>query len=596
MNNMDNYLHILTQNTPRGRLSFDDTNEETFPSNDLSMSVMVPENESAMHVLYEDNLTNPESRLNVSRGEFDTTIIFDLDAGSQIIESMYQDFLSFFQSYAGEQEAFNLLFNYEELCCNNYGAVSKILLKTNCTDVNFVKLSTRLCSLQLERNTWRLLRILFQDRLEADMDEGDILMSTLGKMSDKDIVDNLYKRNSYIRQCQLIVDWLEKNAEEDFQEIFFNRFQYFTDKCMSLEHSLNELITSNFNRNRTGVREMDPDAAFRQESYPLHETDKENENRLFKFMFICIRAGKLDEAQQLAERFGEPWLSAALEGWRLFHDPNYENQVAEGQELCLIEGNKYRDLWKAACWEASQAPAISVHEQALYGSLCGNLKAVLPVCKTWSDYLWAYTRASVDKLIEQEIRNTTQQDRSLEELPVEYWDKIDLEEIFQELAASNSEIVKSDSKDHHYVIQKFIILDDIDGLIKEMYGWLNKGNLDGHILRCMAHIILFLRLVGHSTKEELCVPVLEAYVQELIKARKTDLVAPYTSTLPKEQQIIWYAKFLEGITDNNERQKCLQFAEEAGLEISQITKTVVKNIREKNTGNIEPSTDLSAVI
>ncbi|GBM52473.1 Nuclear pore complex protein Nup107 [Araneus ventricosus] len=128
-----------------------------------------------------------------------------------------------------------------------------------------------------------------------------------------------------------------------------------------------------------------------------------------------------------------------------------------------------------------------------------------------------------------------------------------------------------------------------------MYSWLNNSNLDGHLLRCMAHIILFLRVIGRSTKEELCVPILEAYVQELIKARKTSLVAPYASTLPKEQQIIWYAKFLEGVTDNNERQKCLQYAEEAGLDVPQITKTVVKNIREKDAVKIEPTTDLSAV-
>ncbi|GFX38364.1 nuclear pore complex protein Nup107 [Trichonephila clavipes] len=391
------------------------------------------------------------------------------------------------------------------------------------------------------------------------------------------------------------IDWLEKNAEEDVQHTFFDKFQYFADKCMSLEHSLNELATTPFNQTQMGLHEMDPDAPFRQDGYPLHDADKENEGRLFKFMFMCLRAGKLDEAQHLAERFGEPWLSAALEGWRLFHDPNYDNEMIEGQELLPIEGNKYRDVWKVACWNASQAPVIPIYEQAIYGSLCGNLKAVLPVCKTWSDYLWAYTRASVDKLIEQELCNSSQQDRSLEELPFDYWDKIlDMEEIFQELAASNSHEVRTESQNHHHILQKYVILDDLGGLIEEMYNWLNSSTLDGQILRCMTHIILFLRLIRQSTKEELCVPILEAYVQELIKSRRTYLVAPYCSTLPKEQQIIWYAKFLEGVTDNKERQKCLQYGEEAGLDMTQITKTVVKNIREKDSNKAAVVTDLTA--
>ncbi|GFS99260.1 nuclear pore complex protein Nup107 [Nephila pilipes] len=619
------YINILTLNTPQRSavkssfiqkcisfgsekkgLSFNDSNTSTNDvSRDLSLTVYVPRiHYPIMNINVEENDNDAaemtelkqKSLTNVTRGEFDTTIFMDIASGSHVIDSMYQDFLSFYQSYSGEQDAFDLLLNYEEICCSKFAAVSKVLMSSTCTDMNFSKLSAQLESLQMERNTWRLLRILVQDRLEAESaDEGDILMSTLGKMTDKQIVDNLYNRNAYIRQCQLIVDWLEKNCEEDFQCTIFDKFQYFTDRCMSLEHSLNELITSNFNQNQMGLREIDPDAPFRDESYPLHEADKENESRLFKFMFMCIRTGKLDEAQQLAERFGEPWLAAALEGWRLFHDPNYENELIEGQELFPVEGNKYRDLWKAACWEASQAPVIQIHEQALYGSLCGNLKAVLSVCKTWSDYLWAYTRTSLDKLIEQEIRNLTQQDRTVVDLPVDYWDKVlDLEEIFQELAASNSNEVRSESKKHHHIIQKYVILDDIGGLIEEMYSWLNNSPLDSQILRCMAHIILFLRLVGRSTKEELCVPILEAYVQELIKSNKIYLVAPYCSTLPKEQQIIWYSKFLEGITDNDERQKCLQYGEDAGLDVSQITKTVVRNIREKDSEKIEAVSDLTA--
>lgn len=69
-------------------------------------------------------------------------------------------------------------------------------------------------------------------------------------------------------------------------------------------------------------------------------------------------------------------------------------------------------------------PTIPVYEQAVYGSLCGNLKAMLAVCKTWEDCLWAYVRTSLDKLIEKEIRSATQQIRPVEEIPVEYFDKV----------------------------------------------------------------------------------------------------------------------------------------------------------------------------
>lgn len=56
-----------------------------------------------------------------------------------------------------------------------------------------------------------------------------------------------------------------------------------------------------------------------------------------------------------------------------------------------------------------------------------------------------------------------------------------------------------------------------------------------------------------------------------------------------------YFLFLLGINDNKERQKCLEYAEQAGLDIPKITKTVVRNIREKEPDTTEHMTDLSAV-
>jgi hypothetical protein len=41
--------------------------------------------------------------------------------------------------------------------------------------------------------------------------------------------------------------------------------------------------------------------------------------------------------------------------------------------------------------------------------------------------------------------------------------------------------------------------------------------------------------------------ILETYVEELIQGNNKFLVAHYTSTLPSDSQVMWCAKFLEGI-------------------------------------------------
>jgi nuclear pore complex protein Nup107 len=79
-----------------------------------------------------------------------------------------------------------------------------------------------------------------------------------------------------------------------------------------------------FGGNRELVQALDPDAPYR-ENRPLHDLDQEDQKRLTKNIFKCIRQGKIDEAQSLCVHCGQPWQAAVLEGWRLFHDPNFDS-------------------------------------------------------------------------------------------------------------------------------------------------------------------------------------------------------------------------------------------------------------------------------
>ena len=66
---------------------------------------------------------------------------------------------------------------------------------------------------------------------------------------------------------------------------------------------------------------------------------QEDEVRLLQYVFACIRAGQLDEAQKLCSKCGQAWRAATLEGWRLYHDPNY---TSGSSVLTPVEGNPYR--------------------------------------------------------------------------------------------------------------------------------------------------------------------------------------------------------------------------------------------------------------
>ncbi|XP_010132235.1 PREDICTED: nuclear pore complex protein Nup107-like, partial [Buceros rhinoceros silvestris] len=143
------------------------------------------------------------------------------------------------------------------------------------------------------------------------------------------------------------------------------------------------------------------------------------------------------------------------------------------------------------------------YERAIYAALSGNLKQLLPVCESWEDTVWAYFRVMVDTLVEQEIRTSVITTEEMEELPRDYletnWTS---EKVFEELQATDKKRVIEENQEHYHVIQKFIILGDVDGLMEEFSRWLSKDRivLPGHLLRFMTHLILFFRTLGLQTK------------------------------------------------------------------------------------------------
>ncbi|KAL4594082.1 nuclear pore complex protein Nup107, partial [Arapaima gigas] len=325
---------------------------------------------------------------------------------------------------------------------------------------------------------------------------------------------------------------------------------------------------------------QDPDAPIRQKR-PLADLDQEDDARLLRYLFTLVRAGMTDEAQRLCKRCGQAWRAATLEGWKLYHDPNINGGCAELQP---VEGNPHRCVWKVCCWRMAEEEQFNRYERAIYAALSGNLKQLLPVCETWEDTVWAYFRVLVDTLVEQEVRSSGMASEELEELPREYLEaNWTLEKVFEELQATESKKLLAETKEHYHIIQKFVILGDLDGLVDEFGDWLSSGMcLPSHLLRFMSHLLLFYRSLGMQLKEEVTVDVLKAYIQLLISEKHTDLIAFYVSHLPQDMAVAQYAQFLESVTETEQRKHCLELAREAGLDVAAITKTVVENIRERD--------------
>ncbi|XP_033126443.1 nuclear pore complex protein Nup107-like isoform X2 [Anneissia japonica] len=519
-------------------------------------------------------------------------LLLEDDPGMSATAGLFEDFMKSFRMFSSPTDVFRLVAEYEKLCSEQVTMLNKLVKKANPGQNKFSKTVEVLNLLDQEKCTWRLLGSLYQDRQqymedEENMDTGmDIL-----RKSEQEISNSLFARNSSLRQSQIVVDWLERNAVDQIQDYYENVEFYSQSVCWeNTLHSLQQKTAGVSRSDRNLVSQMDPDAPIR-ENKPLAELDREDEARLLKNLFAKIRAGQLEDAQRLCKKCGQAWRAATLEGWKLYHDSNMK---ASSGNIASIEGNPNRDIWKATAWRMSQDERFHPYERAIAAVFSGNLKEVLPVCRSWDDCLWAYFRVMVDQQVEQEIRENVEPGCECEPLPDNYFDKLlTTTKIFQDLQAFPSEEIEMQSKQKYHMIQKYLILGEVDALIEEMGEWLQDvaNRPSKHLVRFMAHVVLFFRSLGLDSKEEICTAIIEAYVKDLVDVKHLELVSVYAAQLPEFLQVACYAHFLEGIHEKETRKYCLQLAEDAGLDVPKITKTVVENIRNRDLTEFDADTE-----
>uniref|UniRef100_A0AAG5CRV7 Nuclear pore complex protein n=1 Tax=Anopheles atroparvus TaxID=41427 RepID=A0AAG5CRV7_ANOAO len=436
--------------------------------------------------------------------------------------------------------------------------------------------------LNAERETWKLMRCLYRDRLvtqkmDCEMDDLPLVNS------ERTIIEHLYGGNGNLREYQHVVDWLEQMALRQNQA----HSGHYTHRSVAWENTLHQLIAigqTAFGSGRELVKSLDPDAPVR-EHRPLHDLDAEDQARLAKQMFLEIRFGRLEEAQNKCEHCGQAWMAAILEGWRLHHDPNYGNENATLTRH-VIEGNPRRDLWKKFAWKMAESQKLNPYTKATIGALCGHLDSMVDVLSnhTWNDMLWAYLKVQIDIRVESEIRSHCI--KSYLPMPERYWNgKMSLEQIFDELEAHKNASISLTAKDVDKVIQKFIILDDIPELMRIIDGWLEDTTegelvLSQQMLRFLSHFVMFVRQIGKPFQEDIGDRIIKRYVEHLILLREPHLVAFYTATLPPSMQLMMYSNFLETIRGPTAaRKRALIEAYNFGLDVPTITVYTVEKCR-----------------
>lgn len=598
--------------------------------------------------LPEDLSHSEDFRMEVSsasvRAALDTIMDSDKTLTGQIIRSeepwedagdnLHTEFFEIMQANIDSNDVLQLLSDLTTCCSDTLNVIKGLKSKVN---VDFKSDSW----LENERNTWRLLYILYTNRLavETMQPEDEFQCVQYQGRSEKRCMQVLFKQNNLVRETQLVIDWLECNANERDDEAL-----HFSDNTSAWENTYHQLKSADtivFKSDKELVKSLHPDAP-EYEDKCLHDLDLQDDKNLSKRVFIEIRCGKLKEAQKLCKDCGHPWIAALFEGWKLYHNPHYTSLDDEPEvddflnesldmnmpidqdvdynenrdiwksiknklnrkgrdnvdsedfyqyinlkvdtkhesKLAQLEGNESRDVWKKMAWQFARNENLDLFRRASIAAYCGNLQTLIDVSNSWEDYLWAYFKVMIDIKVESEIRENV--NKNYVDMPEEYWkQKMSINEAFCNLEGRVNGLAKEESTSSTYVILKHVILDQISELYKLVDELADDSNVSTHYLRFLAHLVLFFEQIGRSTSREVTQKVLEKYIRRLMEKRDTQLVAFYVSKLIPKVQLHLYSGYLENIVPNDERKAALEYGRQSGLDIFAISKQIVENIRAK---------------
>lgn len=87
-----------------------------------------------------------------------------------------------------------------------------------------------------------------------------------------------------------------------------------------------------------------------------------------------------------------------------------------------------------------------------------------------------------------------------------------MDQVFDNLDRSENQAVQAEARLPHHVIQKRIILDQIQLLVDDLERWVEDGGVTAQFLRFYAHLLLFLEQVALLPRREVLEKAIEWYV------------------------------------------------------------------------------------
>lgn len=331
------------------------------------------------------------------------------------------------------------------------------------------KIRTLAEQVRVEYESWMLAETVW---LPEDMRGRDLCTRRLAPKTYED--DSVLKVKGYVK-LQRIVEWLERMANEALERSGGPKVKPLDDPAYRWEYSAAkkgfEPVSMDFLHLGGGS---------------LDEVEQRAESRLSLEIFRLVRAGRLEEAEDICRRVGQPWRAASLGGGKFGYE--FSGNGVKGHA---------RKTWRMAATAIAKSshPGITPHERAVYGILAGVLEPALAVASSYEDQAWARLTVLLDSSAERVLSGA-----SVDSFKIEDSDILEVLVECEHTAEGNEfvsgEVLESIRTIRAYIgIGRSMCAQHSSDLLGEL-ARLGQTGLDhgkGWVCRYVAHVCLFLK-------------------------------------------------------------------------------------------------------
>lgn len=471
-------------------------------------------------------------------------------------EVHFANILEEFRTQNGQADVFSLLQRFTAVAAERALAIGPTADSSSTSK----SVGTEFSNWDSEAKLWHLLHVLYLFRLSetAESPKPESQFMTVSAKRER-----FLEENPKIRELALIVLWLQYNTPDVEAQPASDVLKWNNTRVAIDNKSILELAPSH--RLIDYVSELDSDAPLRS-SKAIAPEDKSADEANFAVIYQLVLQGEVQRAIEFSNDTGNYTTALILVGYaQEFVDPLFDDDIME-DDTREPSGQRHSSLWYQAIRKLVREPGLGRYESLIYSYLSGanlseNIKEAAP---DWEKALLLYA----NQLCVQHMVSI------LDEVAVPPTPSYEsIEAILNTLLKTPA--FSEESKSPFRVMMGSVMIDKLNLFL---YNTANEGRKalleDRHILRVLAHMSLFVLLIGAHDGSKTPTKIITRYISKLAELGMEDIVPVYLTFIPDEKDVReCYSIFLSSITDPEKRAKQIDIFKRLDVVVPDVEET-----------------------